>query len=159
MIIYTEANENIEKLNTVITELKTSLETQKELVRLNKQGSEQVVELKKSIEASSKAITEQLQKNGNDFTKAAADLSRDDNSEMNFQVKSMNDGLQSKFSGLETKIAKSFDQMDKKVANNTSVVSVATAQKKAIMEMESLKKQLAEIRKLVDIQQNRITFP
>jgi hypothetical protein len=152
-------SENIEKLNTVITELKTSLETQKELVRLNKQGSEQVVELKKSIEASSKAITEQLQKNGNDFTKAAADLSRDVNSEMNFQVKSMNDGLQSKFSGLETKIAKSFDQMDKKVANNTSVVSVATAQKKAIMEMESLKKQLAEIRKLVDIQQNRITFP
>ena len=139
--------------------MKTSLETQKELVRLNKQGSEQVVELKKSIEASSKAITEQLQKNGNDFTKAAADLSRDVNSEMNFQVKSMNDGLQSKFSGLETKIAKSFDQMDKKVANNTSVVSVATAQKKAIMEMESLKKQLAEIRKLVDIQQNRITFP
>ena len=53
----------------------------------------------------------------------------------------------------------SFDQMDKKVANNKSVVSVATAQKKAIMEMESLKKQLAEIRKLVDIQQNRITFP
>ena len=49
--------------------------------------------------------------------------------------------------------------IDKKIASNTALQSVASSQAKTKKEIEALKVQAKEIRKLLETQQNRITFP
>jgi hypothetical protein len=54
---------------------------------------------------------------------------------------------------------KSIDAIDKKIASNTALQNVASSQARTKKEIEALKLQTKEIRKLLETQQNRITFP
>ena len=54
---------------------------------------------------------------------------------------------------------KSMAAINKKIASNTALQSVASSQAKTKKEIEALKLQTKEIRKLLETQQNRITFP
>ena len=60
---------------------------------------------------------------------------------------------------LESSVLKSVAAIDKKIASNKALQSVAVSQKKTKKEIESLKLQTREIRKLLETQQNRVTFP
>jgi hypothetical protein len=51
------------------------------------------------------------------------------------------------------------DAIDKKIASNKALQNVAETQSKTKKEIEALKLQTKEIRKLLETQQNRITFP
>ena len=60
---------------------------------------------------------------------------------------------------LESSVLKSVAAVDKKIASNKALQSVAVSQTKTKKEIESLKLQTKEIRKLLETQQNRVTFP
>ena len=60
---------------------------------------------------------------------------------------------------LESSVLKSVAAIDKKIASNKALQSVAVSQTKTKKEIESLKFQTKEIRKLLETQQNRVTFP
>jgi hypothetical protein len=60
---------------------------------------------------------------------------------------------------LESSVLKSVAAIDKKIASNKALQSVAVSQTKTKKEIESLKLQTREIRKLLETQQNRVTFP
>ena len=60
---------------------------------------------------------------------------------------------------LESSVLKSMAAIDKKIASNKALQSVAVSQSKTKKEIESLKLQTKEIRKLLETQQNRVTFP
>ena len=60
---------------------------------------------------------------------------------------------------LESSVLKSVAAIDKKIASNKALQSVAVSQTKTKKEIESLKLQTKEIRKLLETQQNRVTFP
>ena len=60
---------------------------------------------------------------------------------------------------LESSVLKSMDAIDKKIASNKALQNVAETQSKTKKEIEALKLQTKEIRKLLETQQNRITFP
>jgi uncharacterized protein YlaN (UPF0358 family) len=49
--------------------------------------------------------------------------------------------------------------LDQKIASDKTVSTVVASQRKTSGEIQALKKQAAEIRKLLETQQNRITFP
>ena len=57
-------SENIETLNNVLAELKVSLSKQEELIRLNRESTSQIGELKKVMAEGSASIVAQLQKTG-----------------------------------------------------------------------------------------------
>jgi LysM repeat protein len=49
--------------------------------------------------------------------------------------------------------------MDKRIASNETLNGVASRQQMTSKEIKALQMQSAEIRKLLEVQQNRITFP
>ena len=75
------------------------------------------------------------------------------------QNKALASGHRVNLSSLESAINKSLGEIDKKIGSNKALMSVAASQKKTKAEIEALKMQTKEIRKLLETQQNRITFP
>jgi hypothetical protein len=60
---------------------------------------------------------------------------------------------------LESSLTKMVGNLDQKIASDKTVSTVVASQRKTSGEIQALKKQAAEIRKLLETQQNRITFP
>ena len=54
---------------------------------------------------------------------------------------------------------KTLQAMDQRSATNETLNGVASHQQMTTKEIQAIKMQAAEIRKLLEIQQNRITFP
>jgi hypothetical protein len=75
------------------------------------------------------------------------------------QNKAMTNNFKVTLTSLESSVLKSVAAIDKKIASNKALQSVAVSQTKTKKEIESLKLQTKEIRKLLETQQNRVTFP
>ena len=60
---------------------------------------------------------------------------------------------------LESSLSKMVENLDQKISSDKTVSTVVVSQRKTSGEIQALKKRLTEIRKLLEIQQNRITFP
>jgi hypothetical protein len=75
------------------------------------------------------------------------------------QNKAMTNSFKVTLTSLESSVLKSVAAIDKKIASNKALQSVAVSQTKTKKEIESLKLQTKEIRKLLETQQNRVTFP
>ena len=78
---------------------------------------------------------------------------------MTDQNKLITSSLKVGLAGLESTVLKSMDAIDKKITSNKALQNVAETQSKTKKEIEALKLQTKEIRKLLETQQNRITFP
>ena len=78
---------------------------------------------------------------------------------MIIQNKAMTNSFKVTLTSLESSVLKSVAAIDKKIASNKALQSVAVSQTKTKKEIESLKLQTREIRKLLETQQNRVTFP
>ena len=152
-------SENIERLNTVLAELQISLSKQEELVKLNRESTSQITELKKVMADGSASVVVQLQKTGDGMGVSTVALGDDLKSALAAHNKRITDNNKVSLSSLESSIMKSMAAIDKKIASNTALQSVALSQAKTKKEIEALKVQAKEIRKLLEIQQNRITFP
>ena len=152
-------SENIETLNNVLAELKVSLSKQEELIRLNRESTLQIGELKKVMAEGSASIVAQLQKTGDGIDASTTALGESLKTAVISQNKAMTNSFKVKLTSLESSVLKSVAAIDKKIASNKALQSVAVSQTKTKKEIESLKLQTKEIRKLLETQQNRVTFP
>ena len=152
-------SENIETLNNVLAELKVSLSKQEELIKLNRESTTQIGELKKVMAEGSASIVAQLQKTGDDIDVSTTALGESLKAAVTTQNKAMTNSFKVTLTSLESSVLKSVAAIDKKIASNKALQSVAVSQTKTKKEIESLKLQTKEIRKLLETQQNRVTFP
>jgi hypothetical protein len=152
-------SENIERLNTVLAELQISLLKQEELVKLNRESTSQISELKRVMADGSASIVAQLQDTGDGMGESTVALGDALKTALAAHNKRITNNSKVSLSSLESSIMKSMAAIDKKIASNTALQSVAFSQAKTKKEIEALKVQTKEIRKLLETQQNRITFP
>ena len=152
-------SENIETLNNVLAELKVSLSKQEELIRLNRESTLQIGELKKVMAEGSASIVAQLQKTGDGIDASTTALGESLKTAVITQNKATLNSFKVTLTSLESSVLKSVAAIDKKIASNKALQSVAVSQAKTKKEIESLKLQTKEIRKLLETQQNRVTFP
>ncbi|MDA9194531.1 hypothetical protein N9P08_04755 [Alphaproteobacteria bacterium] len=152
-------SENIETLNNVLAELKVSLSKQEELIKLNRESASQIGELKKVMAEGSASIVAQLQKTGDGIDVSTTALGESLKAAVITQNKAMTNSFKVTLTSLESSVLKSVAAIDKKIASNKALQSVAVSQTKTKKEIESLKLQTREIRKLLETQQNRVTFP
>ena len=152
-------SENIETLNNVLAELKVSLSKQEELIKLNRESTSQIGELKKVMAEGSASIVAQLQKTGDGIDVSTTALGESLKAAVITQNKAMINSFKVTLTSLESSVLKSVGAIDKKIASNKALQSVAVSQTKTKKEIESLKIQTKEIRKLLETQQNRVTFP
>ena len=152
-------SENIETLNNVLAELKVSLSKQEELIKLNRESTSQIAELKKVMAEGSASIVAQLQKTGDGIDVSTTALGESLKAAVITQNKAMKNSFKVTLTSLESSVLKSVAAIDKKIASNKALQSVAVSQSKTKKEIESLKLQTREIRKLLETQQNRVTFP
>ena len=152
-------SENIETLNNVLAELKVSLSKQEELIKLNRESASQIGELKKVMAEGSASIVAQLQKTGDGIDVSTIALGESLKAAVITQNKAMTNSFKVTLTSLESSVLKSVAAIDKKIASNKALQSVAVSQTKTKKEIESLKLQTREIRKLLETQQNRVTFP
>ena len=152
-------SENIETLNNVLAELKVSLSKQEELIKLNRESTTQIGELKKVMAEGSASIVAQLQKTGDGIDVSTTALGESLKAAVITQNKAMTNSFKVTLTSLESSVLKSVAAIDKKIASNKALQSVAVSQTKTKKEIESLKFQTKEIRKLLETQQNRVTFP
>ena len=152
-------SENIETLNNVLAELKVSLSKQEELIKLNRESTSQIGELKKVMAEGSASIVAQLQKTGDGIDVSTTALGESLKAAVITQNKAMINSFKVTLTSLESSVLKSVAAIDKKIASNKALQSVAVSQTKTKKEIESLKLQTREIRKLLETQQNRVTFP
>lgn len=152
-------SENIETLNNVLAELKVSLSKQEELIKLNRESTTQIGELKKVMAEGSASIVAQLQKTGEGIDVSTSALGESLKAAVITQNKAMTNSFKVTLTSLESSVLKSVAAIDKKIASNKALQSVAVSQTKTKKEIESLKLQTKEIRKLLETQQNRVTFP
>ena len=152
-------SENIETLNNVLAELKVSLSKQEELIRLNRESTSQIGELKKVMAEGSASIVAQLQKTGDGIDVSTTALGESLKAAVTTQNKAMINSFKVTLTSLESSVLKSVAAIDKKIASNKALQSVAVSQTKTKKEIESLNLQTKEIRKLLETQQNRVTFP
>ena len=152
-------SENIETLNNVLAELKVSLSKQEELIKLNRESTSQIGELKKVMAEGSASIVAQLQKTGDGIDVSTTALGESLKAAVTTQNKAMINSFKVTLTSLESSVLKSVAAIDKKIASNKALQSVAVSQTKTKKEIESLKLQTKEIRKLLETQQNRVTFP
>ena len=152
-------SENIETLNNVLAELKVSLSKQEELIKLNRESTSQIGELKKVMAEGSASIVAQLQKTGDGIDVSTTALGESLKAAVITQNKAMTNSFKVTLTRMESSVLKSVAAIDKKIASNKALQSVAVSQSKTKKEIESLKLQTREIRKLLETQQNRVTFP
>jgi len=152
-------SENIEKLNTVLAELQISLLKQEELVMLSRESTSQISELKSVMADGNANIVAQLQKIGDGMSGSTVALGDDLKKALAAQNKKLTNDNKVNLTSLQSSIMKSIEAINKKIASNTALKSVASSQAKTKKEIEALKLQTKEIRKLLETQQNRITFP
>ena len=152
-------SENIETLNNVLAELKVSLSKQEELIKLNRESTSQIGELKKVMAEGSASIVAQLQKTGDGIDVSTTALGESLKAAVITQNKATLTNFKVTLTSLESSVLQSVAAIDKKIASNKALQSVAASQTKTKKEIESLKLQTKEIRKLLETQQNRVTFP
>jgi len=152
-------SENIEQLNTVLAELQISLSKQEELVKLNRESTSQISELKSVMADGSANIVAQLQKTGDGMSGSTVALGDDLKKALAAHNKKLTNDNKVHLTSLQSSIMKSIEAINKKTASNTALQSIASSQAKTKKEIEALKLQTKEIRNLLETQQNRITFP
>ena len=104
-------------------------------------------------------IVEEIQ-SANTATVAASKAATDElKSTLISQGKKTSNSMKVSLSSLESSLQKTLEAMDQRIASNETLNGVASSQQMANKEIKALKMQSAEIRNLLEVQQNRITFP
>ena len=75
------------------------------------------------------------------------------------QTKSTSNSMKVSLTSFESSLQKTLEAMDQRSASNETLNGVASRQQMTNKEIQAIRTQAAEIRKLLEIQQNRITFP
>tara|TARA_B100000424_G_scaffold91235_1_gene68640 strand:- start:233 stop:970 length:738 start_codon:yes stop_codon:yes gene_type:complete len=151
--------ENIEKLNTVLIDLRGSLEKQEELVKLNKESSVKVTEMMKLVSNTSKEIISKIDINSKNNEANNVKFSNNLSKKILDQTKGQNNGISVKLAGIESKFTKSINEIENKIVNNSVINTLTASQKNTAAQVEILAKQNQKILKLLEIKTDKISFP
>ena len=152
-------SENIDKLNIVLADLQESLSKQEELVELNREATAQIAELNDVMASGTAKIVEEMKTNNAASIAANQATTEALKSTLASHTKSTTNSMKVSLSSLESSLQKMLQAMDQRIASNETLNGVASRQQMTNKEIQAIKVQAAEIRKLLEIQQNRITFP
>ena len=151
--------ENIDNLNTILADLNVALEQQAELVALNKESSDKMTQMMKLIEKTSTTLASEMQAS----TKAVADsnlaLSESLANEVISKAMGQNNQLAIKLASMEAGLGKTIKNIESKLVKNSEISALSATQKNTSAQVEVLTGQNMKILQLLEVQQDKISFP
>jgi hypothetical protein len=151
--------ENIEHLNSVLGELSGSLEQQGELVALNREATSKITELAKLIGTSSEQLSADIKASSDAMVLSNEELGKYLGDTIVNQAMGHLNSVAVQLAGTESKLSKELDVVQKKLIDNTDIGALSASQKNTAAQVEMLAGQNMKMIKLLEIQQDRISFP
>ena len=152
-------SENIQELNNVLVELNGALAQQSELVALNRESSEKMTEMMALIDASSTAMMEEMKASTGAMVAANEKLAKSISEEVVSEALGQTNQLAVNLAGLEASISKSIKDVESKLVNNAEIGALSAQQQQTSAQVDMLAGQNVKILKLLQVQQDRISFP
>ena len=151
--------ENIEQLNSVLGELSGSLEQQGELVALNREATSRISELTQLISDSSQQLSADIKASSDAMVLSNKDLGKHLGDTIVNQAMGHLNSVAVQLAGTESKLSKEIDVVQKKLIDNTDIGALSASQKNTAAQVEMLAGQNMKMLKLLEVQQDRISFP
>ena len=152
-------SENITKLNIVLDELNGALSQQSELVALNRESSEKMTEMMALINTSSSAMMGEMKASADAMVAANEKLAKSISEEVVSEALGQTNQLAVNIAGLEASISKSIKNVESKLVNNAEIGALSAQQQQTSAQVDMLAGQNVKILKLLQVQQDRISFP
>ena len=152
-------SENIQELNLVLEELNSALSQQSELVALNRESSENMTEMMTLISSSSSAMMEEMKMSTNAMIAANEKLAKSISEEVVSEALGQTNQLAVNLASLEASISGSIADVESKLVNNAEIGALSAQQKKTAAQVDMLAGQNIKILQLLQVQQDRISFP
>ena len=152
-------SENIQELNGVLEELNSALAQQSELVALNRESSEKMTEMMALISSSSTAMMDELKVSTNAMVSANEKLAKSISEEVVSKAMGQTNQLAVNLASLESSISGSIANVESKLVNNAEIGALSAQQKKTAAQVDMLAGQNVKILQLLQVQQDRISFP
>ena len=152
-------SENIQELNGVLEELNSALAQQSELVALNRESSEKMTEMMALISSSSTAMMDELKVSTSAMVSANEKLAKSISEEVVSKAMGQTNQLAVNLASLESSISGSIADLEPKLVNNAEISTLSAQQKKTAAQVDMLAGQNVKILQLLQVQQDRISFP
>jgi len=152
-------SENIQELNGVLEELNSALAQQSELVALNRESSEKMTEMMALISSSSSAMMDELKVSTGAMVSANEKLAKSISEEVVSKAMGQTNQLAVNLASLESSISGSIADVESKLVNNAEIGALSAQQKKTAAQVDMLAGQNVKILQLLQVQQDRISFP
>ena len=151
--------ENIDDLNTILTDLNVALKQQAELVALNKESSDKMTKMMELIEQTSSTLAAEMQASTAAMAESNKALSESLSTEVISKAMGQNNQLAVKLAVMEAALVKSIKNVEGKLVKNAEIGALSAAQKNTSAQVEMLAGQNVKILRLLEVQQDRISFP
>ena len=151
--------ENIDELNSVLADLNVALEQQAELVTLNKESSDKMTQMMQLIESTSQALTNEMKASAEAMAVSNKALSESLSTEVISKAMGQNNQLAVKLARMEAALSKSIKDVEGKLVNNAEIGALSAAQQNTSAQVEMLSGQNIQILRLLEVQQDKISFP
>jgi len=152
-------SENIQELNGVLEELNSALAQQAELVALNRESSEKMTEMMALISSSSTAMMDEMKASTSAMVSANEKLAKSISEEVVSEALGQTNQLAVNLASLEASISGSIADVESKLINNAEIGALSAQQKKTAAQVDMLAGQNVKILQLLQVQQDRISFP
>ena len=152
-------SENIQELNGVLEELNSALSQQSELVALNRESSEKMTEMMALISSTSTAMMDELKVSTSAMSSANEKLAKSISEEVVSKAMGQTNQLAVNLASLESSISGSIADLEPKLVNNAEISTLSAQQKKTAAQVDMLAGQNVKILQLLQVQQDRISFP
>jgi len=156
LVVFTE---NIDKLNIVLSDLNGALEQQAELVALNREASDKMTEMMALVNSSSADMMAELKDSTAKMVTANEALAKSISEEVVSEALGQTNQLAVNLASLEASISEAIKNVESKLINNAEIGALNAAQKKTAAQVDMLAGQNVQILKLLQVQQDRISFP
>tara|TARA_B100000123_G_scaffold29063_1_gene19679 strand:+ start:1053 stop:1790 length:738 start_codon:yes stop_codon:yes gene_type:complete len=151
--------ENIDDLNTILIDLNVALKQQAELVALNKESSDKMTKMMELIEQTSSTLAAEMQASTAAMAESNKALSESLSTEVISKAMGQNNQLAVKLASMEAVLGKSIKNVEGKLVKNAEIGALSAAQKNTSAQVEMLAGQNVKILRLLEVQQDRISFP
>ena len=151
--------ENVDNMNSSLERLEASLETQTELVSLNKTLINELGSLKQVIADSNISMTSKLESTANALTISNGSLAESLTKAIANELNSQNRKMLGQLQKIENMTIDSMSQLSARVASDQTLSKVAGSQQVLAKRLDGLATQNQEILKQMETRDNKISFP
>jgi len=151
--------ENVDNMNSSLERLEVSLETQTELVSLNKTLINELSSLKQTIADSNTTMAAKLDMTANALTKSNGSLAESLTKAIANELNSQNRKMFGQLQKIESLTIDSTSQLSARMASDQTLSKVAGNQQALAKRLDGLTKQNQQILQQIETSDNKITFP